>query len=157
METLLLIIAFLLFLTGFVGGFLPVLPGPPIAYVGMLLMHFATSYTFDGDLIWLAGLAMIAITVADYVLPGILVKFSKGSRNAVVGANIGMLVGLFAGPVGIIFGPFLGALIGEISSGKSTQAALRPAFFAFLGFLSGVFLKVAFAIYIIIQALFVIF
>lgn len=157
METLLVILSLLLVLTGLVGGFLPVLPGPPIAYAGILLLHFATGYVFGEELLWLTGIAMIAITAADYLLPGMLVKFGKGSRNAVLGANIGMLVGLFVGPLGIIVGPFLGAWIGEVISGKSTQDALRPAFFAFLGFLSGVFLKVAFAVYILIKVLLVIF
>lgn len=157
METFFIILAILLVLVGLVGGFLPVLPGPPIAFGGVLLLHFATQYQFEEDFLWMSGTVMVGITVADYLLPGFLVKFGKGSRYAVMGANIGVIIGLFAGPVGIIFGPFLGAFTGEILSGKSTQDAIRPAFFAFLGFLSGVFLKVGYAIYILIQVFLVIF
>ncbi len=157
METLLIIFAILLVLTGLAGGFLPVLPGPPIAYAGVLVLHFGTQYTFTDVFLWLSGIAMIAITLGDYLLPGFLVKYGKGSRYAVNGANIGVIVGLFMGPVGILFGPFLGALIGEVIGGKSVNEAMRPAFFAFLGFLSGVFLKVAFAIYILVRILLVLF
>jgi len=157
METFFVVLAIILVLIGLVGGFLPVLPGPPIAYAGAILLQLTTQYRFEEDFLWMSGIAMLAITVADYLLPGFLVKFGKGSRYAVLGANVGVVIGLFAGPVGIIFGPFLGALTGEIISGKSTQDAVRPAFFAFLGFLSGVFLKVGFAVYILIKVFLVIF
>lgn len=45
-------------------------------------------------------------------------------------------------PIGILVGPFLGAFLGELIAMKSIAAALKGGFGAFLGFLSGVFLKI---------------
>lgn len=157
MDELLLIVAFLLVLAGIAGSFLPILPGPPLAYAGILLVQFFTKWQFNESFVWISGICMGLITLADYVLPGILVRYGKGSKYAVNGANIGVVVGLFAGPVGLILGPFIGAFLGEMYSGKSANAALTPAFFAFLGFLSGVILKLAFAIYLLFKLIFVLF
>lgn len=157
MDELFLIGAFILILGGILGSFLPVLPGPPLAYAGILLVHLFTEWQFTESFLWMSGLAMILITLADYALPGILVRYGKGSKYAVNGANIGVIVGLFAGPVGLVFGPFIGALAGEMYSGKSAQKALKPAFFAFLGFLGGVFLKLAFAFYLLFKLIFALF
>ncbi|HCS20675.1 MAG TPA: DUF456 domain-containing protein [Bacteroidetes bacterium] len=157
MDILILILAFVLLGAGILGSFLPVLPGPPLAFVGILLIHFFTEWQFTESFLWMSGIAMILITIADYGLPGILVRYGKGSKYAVNGANIGVVAGLFTGPMGLILGPFVGALLGEMYSGKSAGAALRPAFFAFLGFLSGVFLKLAFCFYLQFKLIFLLF
>lgn len=157
MEFLILVLGILLLLAGLAGSFLPVLPGPPLAWLGIMLVHLFTPYTFTEDFLWLSGFLMLGITIADYLLPGYLVKFGKGSKKAVVGANVGVLVGLFMAPVGILLGPFFGAWIGEMMAGRPAYEALRPAFFAFLGFLCGVFLKFVFALWLIVKLFMILF
>lgn len=157
MDYLFIILGFVVLLTGLVGSFLPVLPGPPLAWLGIMLIHLLTPYQFTEDFLWVSGLFMLGITIADYLLPGYLVKYGKGSKKAVMGANIGVLVGLFLGPAGIILGPFFGALIGEMMAGTPSAYAVRPAFFAFLGFLCGVFLKFAFALWMLVKLLILLF
>mgnify|MGYP005755236497 CR=1 FL=1 len=152
MDALFIALSLVLILLGVAGSFLPVLPGPPIAFVGILIFHFFV-HALNADFLWMSGLAMVVITVADYLLPGFLVKKGKGSPWAVRGANLGMLIGLFGGPAGIILGPFIGAWVGEMIAGSAPEAALRPAFFAFLGFLCGVGLKLAYGVYLLIKIL----
>lgn len=157
MNEFLLILAVILLLAGLAGSFLPVLPGPPLAYAGVLLARFGGGLEYGDRFLFTWGVLMLIITVLDYVLPGITVKWGRGSKRAVQGANIGVFIGLFLGPAGILLGPFFGAFIGELSMGKNANQAFRPAFFAFLGFLGGVFIKLCFALYLIGDFLFRIF
>ncbi len=153
METALLILAALLILTGLVGSFLPVLPGPPLAWLGMLLVKYFSNIPVSDAVFITATVFMVIITVLDYVLPGLLVKWGRGSKAAVTGANIGMLVGIFFGPPGILLGPFVGAFAAEVLRGTPAMEALRPALLAFLGFLCGVFVKLAYAVYLLVDFL----
>jgi uncharacterized protein YqgC (DUF456 family) len=141
MDIVLLIVSSLFILLGLVGCLLPVLPGPPLSYVGLLLLHF-TSWVdvATSTLIWLAFFAVL-VTVLDYVIPIYGTKKFGGSKQGQWGATIGLIVGLFFGPLGIILGPFVGALVGEFIIGRSSQEAFKSAFGSFLGFLTGVVLK----------------
>lgn len=146
METFLLILALVLILVGIVGSILPVLPGPPIAYAGLLVLHF-TNEKFEVSLWFLIPLAIItiAISILDYLLPSMGTKYFGGTKYGSWGSNIGLIVGVFTswlGPWGIIIGPFLGALIGELIGGQKFSAALKSAVGSFLGFLTGTFMKI---------------
>ena len=139
MEIVLVILAFILLAAGLLGAVLPVLPGPPLSYAGLLLMQWsgygAFSLTFL--LVW-AGIA-IAVTVLDYFLPPLLTKRFGGSRLASVGSFVGLLAGIFFFPPwGMIAGPFLGAFIGELIHSRANGAkALFAALGAFLAFIVG--------------------
>ncbi len=145
MDLTLAILGMLLVLIGFAGSILPVIPGPPISWVGFLLLNW-TRYVEDqaesyDTALWILLFFVILVTILDYVVPVIGTKKFGGSKRGVWGATIGVVVGLFFGPPGIILGPFLGAYIGEITTGKREREALRAAWGSFVGFLTGVGMK----------------
>ena len=158
MDIFLAILSGVLILLGIVGSFLPVLPGPPLSWLGIVLLHF-TSYASYSWQFWIVFTgAMILVTVLDYFIPMWGTKRFGGSKAGVYGSTIGLIVGLFFGPFGIILGPFLGALIGElIVNTKDVNRALKSAFGSFIGFLLGIGLKLTFcgfAVYYFVKALF---
>ncbi|MCF8226658.1 MAG: DUF456 domain-containing protein [Bacteroidales bacterium] len=144
MEVFLVIGGILLILIGFIGSALPVLPGPPLAWLGYLLLRW-TDYIKDNDgyntSLWIMLFLVIVVTLLDYLVPVWGTKKWGGSRRGMWGATIGLIIGLFLGPIGIVIGPFAGAFIGELTSGKQQQEALRSGWGSFVGFLMGVGLK----------------
>lgn len=142
MELLWNILGFALLLTGLIGSFLPVLPGPPISFGGLLLIHFLGGHPFSTILLFsYAGLTLILL-ILDYYLPVWTTKKFGGSKAGQWGATIGVLLGLFAGPWGIFLGPLLGAYLGELLNGRKNQEAWRSAQGAFIGFLLGTGFKI---------------
>lgn len=144
MEVLLVIGGIVLIVIGFIGSALPVIPGPPLAWVGYLLLRW-TSYVEDNanynNSLWIMLFLVILVTVLDYVVPVWGTKRYGGSKAGMWGATIGLIAGLFLGPIGIIAGPFAGAFIGELTTGKQQREALRSGWGSFLGFLMGVGMK----------------
>jgi len=134
-----------LVLVGFIGSVLPIIPGPPISWAGLLLLKWTDFVDDHGaayeNALWILLFFVILVTILDYVVPIMGTKKYGGSKRGVWGATIGVVVGLFFGPLGIIIGPFLGAYIGEITTGKKDREALRAAWGSFMGFLLGVGLK----------------
>lgn len=147
MDIVLLILAGIFMLLGIIGCFLPILPGPPISYIGLLLMQLQSEAPFTTKfmIIWL--FVTIAVTALDYVIPAMGTKRYGGSRLGVIGTFIGLVVGLFFVPVGIVVGPLLGALLGEYLAGKESKEAMRAAFGSFVGFLLGTLLKLVVSIF----------
>ncbi len=141
METLWIIFGFILILTGLIGSFLPVIPGPPISYGGLLLLHFFGGQTFSTTILFTYALLSVLLLFLDYYLPIWTTKKFGGSKAGQWGATIGVLAGLFVGPWGIVLGPLVGAYIGELFMGRSNQDAWQSAKGAFLGFLLGTGLK----------------
>ena len=161
-EILLIILAALLLLIGAVGVIAPVLPGLPLSWGGLLILKFLPS-TQD-DISWktviILGVVMLVITILDNILPLWGTKKMGGNKQVVWGATIGLLVGFFLGPWGIIFGPFIGAFIGAILSGNSLRPATKQASGAFLGYLVGLMLKlvtVGFIIFFFVKTLIIAF
>lgn len=146
-DTLILIAAIVLLIIGFLGCFLPVIPGPPVSFIGIFILKY-TQYidavemdNFEVKLYYLAGAAVL-VTLLDYIVPILGTKKFGGSKYGTWGATIGLIIGLFLGPLGIIAGPFVGAYIGEKIAGKDEKSSFRAALGSFLGFLTGVVLKV---------------
>lgn len=136
MEIALLVLAIILLITGILGSFLPVLPGPPLSWAGLLLLHFTKGAEFSTAFLLITGLITLVLTVVDYVLPSWAVKKRGGTKLGERGALIGALVGVLLGPLGIILGPFVGAFIGEYIANQGDHGhALRIAFSSFVGFL----------------------
>jgi uncharacterized protein YqgC (DUF456 family) len=145
MDTALAVISALLILTGFLGSVLPVLPGAPLAWIGLLILHFSAHVDFSFTFFAVSFAVMAVITALDYIIPIWGTKRFGGTRGGVIGSAIGIVIGLFFLPIGIIAGPFLGALIGELlQNPKSSKKALRSATGSFIGFLLGTGLKFAF-------------
>lgn len=142
MDYVLIVLGSLFMIVGILGGVLPVLPGPPLSYVGLLLLHITEKYHFSTRflIIWLIVAAVV--TVADYFIPVWGTKRYGGSKQGIWGSIIGLVIGLFFfPPFGIIIGPFVGAVIGELTSGKDSGAALKSGFGSFMGFLAGTLMK----------------
>jgi uncharacterized protein YqgC (DUF456 family) len=142
MDYLLIAFGIICILGGIFGGVLPVLPGPPLSYTGLLLLHFTDKYHFSGRFLITWGIITVAVTLLDYLVPVWGTKKFGGSKRGIWGSMIGLVAGLFLfPPFGIIIGPFAGAVIGELSSGKKSRAALRSGFGSFVGFVLGTMLK----------------
>lgn len=143
MDILLLIVGLLLVILGVAGSFLPVLPGPPLSWLGLLLLYFTEAVTMN---YWLLGITLaftLAISILDYVIPAKGTKRFGGSSYGVWGTNIGLVVGIIAPiPFGFVIGPFVGAFVGElIYNSTDHKRALKAATGSFLGFLASSFLK----------------
>ena len=143
MEYFLLILGLLLVLVGIIGSLLPVLPGVPFSWVGLLLLYFCPQIAPN---YWLLGITLavaIVITVLDYIIPAKGTKYFGGSKHGIWGTNIGLIIGLFFLPFGFLIGAFLGAFVGElIYNSNEGKRAFRAATGSFLGFLAGTFLKI---------------
>jgi uncharacterized protein len=143
MEYFLLIAGFVCMLIGILGSFLPVLPGPPISWVGLLLLYLTKAVPNE---YWILGITLaiaLIVAVLDYTIPAKGTKRFGGSSYGVWGTNIGLLVGIFAPiPLGFIIGPFVGAFIGElIYNSKDHKRAVKAATGSFIGFLASTFMK----------------
>ena len=141
MEIILIITAFTCIVVGIIGSVLPVLPGVPLSYAGILLLHFTEKVQFSIPFLILWLVLVILVQLLDYYVPIWGTRKFGGSKRGVWGCAIGMVVGLFFGPWGIVLGPFVGAIVGELSGGKQTQAAIKAGFGSFIGFLLGIVSK----------------
>lgn len=129
-------------ISGILGGILPVLPGPPLSYIGLLLLHFTERYQFSPRFLIIWAFITVLVFLLDYVIPAWGTRRYGGSKRGVWGSVIGLIVGLFFfPPFGIIIGPFVGAVLGEFSSGKDSGSAFRSGFGSFVGLLAGTLLK----------------
>ena len=144
MDIALLIIGFLFMLVGLLGSFLPVLPGPPISWIGLLLLYLTKAVP---DNWWLLGITLavaLIVFALDYIIPAMGTKKFGGTKAGMLGTTIGLLIAIFfpiLGPIGIIVWPFVGALVGELLNKADKKTATKAAFGSFLGFLTGTFLK----------------
>lgn len=144
LHIVLYVIAALLVVGGVAGTILPVLPGVPLVFFGMLLAAWTDGFQHVGayTLITLGVLAVIALLV-DFVAGLLGAKKVGASRLALFGAAIGTLVGIFFGIPGLLLGPFLGALVGELVAGGTMRRATDVGIAAWLGFLFGAVFKLA--------------
>lgn len=150
MDILIAIIAGLLVILGILGCVLPVLPGPPLSWGGLILLR-ASAYGagIDTDTIITTAILAALVTAADYFLPIWTTKKFGGSKRGVWGATIGLVVGIFVlPPIGIILGPFFGALIGEATGNDKSVNPWKSALGSFVGFLLGTGMKLAVSGYI---------
>lgn len=153
MEILLIVISFIILMGGIVGCFLPMLPGPPLAYAGLLLMHFTTEIEFSTTFLIVALLLVIVLQVLDYITPILGNKYSGGTSYGNRGCIAGTILGLFFMPWGIILGPFLGTMAGEMLGGSDFNHALRSGIGSLVGFVLGTLLKVVICLYFLIHGI----
>lgn len=148
MTIFLVILGFVCLLVGLLGCVIPVLPGPPLSYVGLLLLHFTDKHELSTPLLLVLLALVVLVTVLDYVVPMLGSKYLGASKWGTRGSFIGTIVGLFFLPWGIVVGPFLGAFIGEKMGKKDTGQAVVSGIGSMLGFLFGTALKCALCGYI---------
>lgn len=155
MEIFLFILSAVLIIVGIIGSVAPALPGPPLAYVGLLLLQFTDKVQFSTSFLVVWGIVVLAVVVLDYYLPIWTTKRIGGSKAGINGSIIGMIVGIIFTPVGMILGTLLGAIIGEMVGGASGDKALKSGLATFVGTMLSIGIKlivcVSFLIYYIIE------
>lgn len=143
MDILLLILGLGCLFTGILGSLIPVLPGPGISWVGLLLLYLTDAVPINYWVLASTLLVTIIISILDYLIPAKGTKYFGGSSYGIWGTNIGMLIGLFSPiPFGFIIGAFAGALIGElVYDSKNHNRALKAATGSLIGFLASTFMQ----------------
>lgn len=152
MDIFLIVLWSLLCILAIIGSILPVLPGPLLGYIALILLQLTSGHPFGWIFFVVWGAIIILLNILDYTIPARGTKKFGGTKWGVRGSNIGLviavlvfpLLGIVIGPFGIIWliaGPFLWAYLGEKYGGKEHQHALRSARWSFIGFLTGSVLK----------------
>jgi len=146
MDILWSVISGILLVVGVIGCVLPIIPGPAISFASLLILQLKSTPPFTSDfLIWF-GVIMVIITALDYIVPAYGTKKLGGSKSGIRGSVVGLIFGIFFfPPIGIIIGPFIGAVIGELMVGKSSNVAFRSGFGSFIGFLTGTLIKLIYS------------
>lgn len=142
MDLILLALAAILMIVGILGSFLPVLPGIPVSWAGLLLLHLTSvvpmNYTFLGFTL----LVTLIIFALQYAIPAIGTKYLGGSKQGMFGATIGLFAGIFIpNPFAILIAPFIGAYLGEILNKADSKTALKAASGSFIGLLASTFME----------------
>ena len=135
-------LAAVLYAVGLVGCFVPVLPGPPVAYAGFLCL-LGTSRSPGWRVAAVMGLVVALATILDAVVPAWGARKFHNTRWGAWGALAGALAGAFFFPAGLLLGPFAGAVAGELLAGRRFGDAALGGVGALLGFLCGVAVKLA--------------
>lgn len=144
-STILIVLAIILAVIGIIGSIVPGLPGPPLSWVGLLLAFLShkmggADMTLTSVLIWLG--VTIIVSVLDYTVPAKFTKLAGGSKAGSQGALIGMLIGIFLTPIGMIPCSLAGAFLAEMfQEDKSAGQALKASLGTFAGFLVGTGMK----------------
>lgn len=148
MSETILIFQVIFLVLGVIGCFVPFIPGPPLSLIAIILHHFYIA-TIDTWILISSTILVIVITILDFILPGITTKKYEGTKAGFWGAIIGMLAGFIIPiPGGLLMGIFLGALLGELTTGKDFADCVKPAAGSLLGVLIGTVgkLMISFAI-----------
>jgi uncharacterized protein YqgC (DUF456 family) len=141
MDVLWLILGVILMLVGLAGCILPFLPGPPLCYAALLIQQLQSSPPYEAKFLITWAIITVVITGLDYVIPLYGTKKFGGTKYGMWGCVIGLIGGLWLGPLGIIIGPFIGAFVGELIGNANSNQAFRAALGSFVGFLLGTLLK----------------
>jgi uncharacterized protein YqgC (DUF456 family) len=146
MTVVLWALAVLLVATGIIGIVLPALPGTVLIFLGLLCGAWADHFERVGPwMLAVIGLIGGASYGIDFVAAALGARHLGASRRAMAGAALGTLFGLFLGLPGIIIGPFIGAVIGELTLNRDWKQAGRAGVAAWIGFAIGIAVKVGFA------------
>jgi uncharacterized protein YqgC (DUF456 family) len=141
--TITLVLGACLILLGLAGSILPVLPGPPLSFVGLFLFglarHFSPPLTPAFTIVMLS--VTIASVVADYFIPLIGAKKYGASRWGIYGSIGGLIIGVFFPPFGVFLGAFIGAVLVEWIVTRKEKQALKAGWGIFLGSIFGMVLK----------------
>ena len=142
MDLVLVALAAILMLVGVLGSFLPMLPGIPVSWAGLLLLHFTAAIPMNYTFLGITLVITIIIFILQYAIPALGTKYLGGSKMGMWGATLGLFVGIFIPlPFAILYTPFVGAYIGEILNKADSRTALRAATGSFVGLLASTFME----------------
>ncbi len=138
-----LVLGGFLILLGFLGSILPILPGPPLSFIGLLLFAFIRNFSppLTPTLMVLLLLLTVAVTVIDYLLPFLGAKRYGSSKWGVYGSIGGMIIGAFLSPLGMILGALIGGILVEWFVSRKEKQALKAGWGILVGSLFGMVLK----------------
>jgi uncharacterized protein YqgC (DUF456 family) len=145
MTILLIVLGGILVVVGIVGCVVPVLPGPPISYISLIVLSLAYKWkAYSPNFLIVMGVVTVAVTVLDFILPVYLPKRYGASKFGIWGSILGMIAGMiFFPPFGLIIGTFLGAILGELAFNKDKRASVKAALGVFIGTIAAILLKVS--------------
>lgn len=145
-QTIYYVLAGALVLAGVVGTVLPALPGVPLVFAGMALAAWAGDFQIVGvGMLVLLGLLTVLSLAIDFLAAALGAKRVGASRLALLGAVVGTFAGVFFGPLGLLAGPFVGALVGELIHVRELRQATRVGFGTWMGIVLGTVLKLGLA------------
>jgi uncharacterized protein YqgC (DUF456 family) len=140
------VIAVLLVAVGLAGVVLPALPGTVLIFAGLLLAAWADDFARVGVVtLVLLGMLAVASYFVDVAMMALGMKRLGTSGRAMAGAALGALAGLFFGLPGLVIGPFVGAVLGELTVHRDLGRAGSAGLAAWIGFLFGTVVKVGLA------------
>ncbi len=141
----------LLIVSGLAGIILPILPGVPILWLGLVILAWMGEFAAVGfwTLFWLGALAVLSVIV-DFIATAEGARRFGAGRLAILGATFGLLFGFFFGVVGIIVGPFAGAVIGHLVGKATLDSSFRAGVGATVGVVAGTLAKGAIALIMLI-------
>ncbi len=138
-----LILGGLLVLLGFLGSVLPILPGPPLSFIGLLLLALIRNFSppLTPTLMIMLLLLTVFVTVIDYLLPLMGAKRYGTSKWGIYGSIGGMMIGALFSPFGMILGALVGGVLVEWFVSRKEKHALKAGLGIFLGTILGMVLK----------------
>jgi len=139
---IMIIVAALLTLMGVVGAIIPALPGPPLSLAGLAILYWVLPGSISTTLLVVMVILTAIAAALDYLAPILLTRVGGGSKQAVMCTTLGLFIGLFFMPLGLILGPLVGAFVGEYSHSAKLGKALWIAFLSFTSFLFTTVIKV---------------
>jgi uncharacterized protein len=161
MDTVLIITAIILSILGIIGSVLPALPGHPLNYMAMWCVQWVY-HSFSTTTLIVFGVLTVVLIILEYVLPIWWAKKFGATREGIIGSAIGMVLGFFFTPIGMILGTLVGAIIGDMIAGRTTGEATRSGIATVFGTFLTIGLKLllaglmtSFVIYELIVSFFV--
>ena len=151
MDIFLTIAAIVCSVAGVAGCIIPIIPGPALSFAAVLCAFFCTGSSISAAEMWMWLAVTVTVTIMDYVLPSYMARWFGGTKAGTRGALVGMIVGMFFFNIpGIIFGPFVGAVAGELLHDSSDKAhALKVGFGSFLSFIVGTGVKLVVSVWML--------
>lgn len=141
---ILILLAVLVSVLGIIGAIAPAIPGPPLNFGALVIAYLTMPGYVSGTVVLVMLAVTIAVSVLDYVAPIWLTKLGGGSKMAMWGSTLGMFLGLFSVPWGLVLGPLIGAFIGEmLHNSQDIGKACKVALMSFIAFLLTTGLKLA--------------
>jgi hypothetical protein len=143
LEIIAIVISAILILLGLLGSFLPVLPGPPVSFLGLLFMalfhHFSAPLTSTRMIV--LGIVTAVVTALDYAFPAMGAKRYGTSKWGLWGSVAGMIIGIFFSPFGMLVGALVGAVVAEWFYHRDAAQALRAGWGVLVGSVVGTVIK----------------
>jgi len=142
MDLFLLILSAMLIISGIIGSFIPIIPGPLTSWFGLFSLNLISTVEIDKTLLIITFIIALIIFVLDSLIPIYGSKYFGATKYGILGASIGLLIGIITPiPFGIIIGPILGALIGELLFNNDLKKSIKSSIGVLIGFLASTFIK----------------